>query len=257
MNCTDFNQELDDYLDGRLEAGRCERLLTHSLACRGCNTRLSLESLLRQRLRNLAPAPIPAGYATRVLRGAREATGADGERRQSDRRRQTTSWLNLGALAASVAVLAVLVLPEQQAAQLEAAPAIVAAVRPEATVAAVARPEPSREVTRESIRVVKVERGQTEPVKLVFRSPSALSGVTMELDLPAGIQLVGYPGRSRLSWQTNLLAGANVLELPVQVTGAGGVVTATVNLGGDRRSFSVLVQGAKARAEPAVTERAT
>jgi hypothetical protein len=80
-----------------------------------------------------------------------------------------------------------------------------------------------------------------QPVRLVFRSEDALAGVTIELNLPEGVELSGYPGQRHLVWQSDIQAGPNLLELPVQVHGSGGVLTATLNHGSERREFAVRV----------------
>jgi hypothetical protein len=85
-----------------------------------------------------------------------------------------------------------------------------------------------------------------EPVRLVFRSADALQGVTIELELPEGVELRGYPGQRQLVWQSDIQAGPNLLELPVEVRGGGGVLTATLNHGVERRQFSVRVVAAAA-----------
>jgi hypothetical protein len=86
-----------------------------------------------------------------------------------------------------------------------------------------------------------------QPVRLVFRSASALDDVTIELVLPEGVELDGYPGQRRLVWQSDLRAGSNLLELPVLVHGRGGVLTATLNHGAERRQFSARVVPAQPR----------
>lgn len=223
MNCTDFSHALDDFLDEGLDTSGRELVLSHSLSCRQCSQRLALASLLRLRLRHVAVPPAPEGYAQRVLAKARVSA----QPRQRPLR-QAASWFSAGALAASAALAALLF--NQQQPQV-ALPAPVQTVQTAPAVAA----------RSDLMRVVRIEPGQVQPVKLVFRSPGALSAVTLELSLPAGVELAGYPGRNRLSWKTDLRAGPNVLELPVQLQGSGGVLTATINLSGERRSFSVLV----------------
>lgn len=88
-----------------------------------------------------------------------------------------------------------------------------------------------------------------EPLRLVFRSESAVDGVTIELELPEGVELAGYPGQRSLVWQSDLVAGENLLELPVRATGEGGVVRATLNHDGERRQFAVRVLAATSAAE--------
>ena len=90
---------------------------------------------------------------------------------------------------------------------------------------------------------VDVAAAQVSPVRLLFRSPRALEGVNVELRLPAGVELQGHPGRQQLAWRTDLQAGANLLELPVIVqSGEGGMLTAELSLGQDRKQFTVLVK---------------
>ena len=83
-----------------------------------------------------------------------------------------------------------------------------------------------------------------EPLRLVFRSEDALQGVTIEIELPEGVELAGYPGQRQLVWTSDIQAGPNLLELPVEVRGDGGVLTATLNHGAERRRFSVRVVAA-------------
>ena len=89
--------------------------------------------------------------------------------------------------------------------------------------------------------------GGVQTVRLVFRSASALDDVTIELVLPEGVELDGYPGQRRLVWQSDLRAGSNLLELPMLVHGNGGVLTATLNHGAERRQFSARVVPADPR----------
>ena len=90
--------------------------------------------------------------------------------------------------------------------------------------------------------------GKAQEVRLMFTSPRTLSGVSVHLRLPEGVELVGYSGQRELSWEVDLQAGANALDLPmVMRSGIGGVITTDLSHGQDRRQFSVLVrsQGAQ------------
>jgi len=91
--------------------------------------------------------------------------------------------------------------------------------------------------------VALLEPGQVQSVRLMFTSPRAMTGVTVHLQLPAGVELAGFAGRSELRWQVDLQAGANALELPMIMQGLkGGVMTANFSHGQDRRQFTVLVR---------------
>src|SRR5262249_5145004 len=94
-----------------------------------------------------------------------------------------------------------------------------------------------------AMRVVTVPPDEGRPVRLGFTSPEALSGVTMHVGLPAGVEIAGYPGERELDWQTNLKQGANLLELPVVAHGSGGgILTASLSHGAEHRDFSVVVK---------------
>lgn len=93
---------------------------------------------------------------------------------------------------------------------------------------------------------VTLAQGVVSPVRLMFRAPHDLQGVEIHLQLPAGVELAGRPGRSELRWHADLQAGGNLLELPVIIQGGeGGVLTASVGLGQDRKQFVVLVKAKK------------
>jgi anti-sigma factor RsiW len=90
--------------------------------------------------------------------------------------------------------------------------------------------------------VVTVAGGSVQRLQLVFNSPGALSGVTLHVGLPEGVELAQYPGVRELTWQADLKPGPNLLALPVIVRGGGGTVLASVSLGEERRQFTVEVQ---------------
>jgi hypothetical protein len=227
MNCADFQLLLEDHLDGILDAEIEAELLAHAGACRSCAARREFDLRLLAALRSLPVPPPSAGFAERVLGKSRQtwpaaaATGSD--------KHSFVRQVAAGALAASVAV-ALGIWAIREPAPEQAAEPPVAVVQP-------------------------ASAGGAQPVRLVFRSASALSNVTIELGLPEGVELAGYPGQRQLVWQSDLRAGANLLELPVVLHGPGGVVTATLNLGAERRQFSVRVVSADSERSGAVPTR--
>lgn len=84
-----------------------------------------------------------------------------------------------------------------------------------------------------------------EPVRLLLRSERTLNEVTIEIELPEGVRVRGYGDQRRLSWQSSLLAGSNVLELPIVVDGAGGVLVARVSQGNEERELAVRLVAAQ------------
>lgn len=206
MNCEDFRELLDDEPDAERQA----RMFAHAADCPRCLERLEFESLLRRQLRTLPiPAPRP-GFAERVFANARRAHARSATARAPQRR--ALVW----AMAASLVLALGLWFAREPASDATGQAEIANAAADQAL--------------------------QIQPVRLLFRSETALSNVTIELGLPEGVELAGYPGQRQLSWQTDLQSGPNLLELPVLVRGSGGVLTATLNLGPERRQFTVRVQ---------------
>lgn len=216
MNCADFQLLLEDHLDGSVDAEIEADLLDHARSCTRCHARREFAARLQAALRSVPVPPPSAGFADRVLATAREAWPEDDANGRIGRR--FARQAGAGALAASLAIaLGIWAIPRDAPGPAAQPPV------------AVLQPAPA---------------GAVQPVRLVFRSASALDDVTIELGLPEGVELAGYPGQRLLVWQSDLQAGANLLELPVVVHGSGGVVTATLNHGSERRQFSVRVVSA-------------
>ena len=69
---------------------------------------------------------------------------------------------------------------------------------------------PSSEIPEVTLAIHEVT-----PVRLVFSAEDALQDARLSLQLPEGVELAGYGGRSELSWKTDLEPGRNVLRLPL------------------------------------------
>lgn len=106
-----------------------------------------------------------------------------------------------------------------------------------------AQPMPAAQPAVAEGKVVALVPGEARSVRLAFRSPRSLEDVTIHLQLPAGVELAGYPGRQSLRWQASFQRGANLLELPLIVhDGEGGILTATLDYGTSHKAFTVQVR---------------
>ncbi|HKJ70711.1 MAG TPA: zf-HC2 domain-containing protein [Gammaproteobacteria bacterium] len=205
MDCTRIRNRLDDYLDGQLEAAASTAVAGHLAECAECAERFREEEALRQALRDL-PVPPPSGD---LLAAAR---------READRRERGRRLWGAGGLGVAAALLLAVAVGLVQRA-----------------------PAPGGGASG-GLSVVAVAPGQTQRVNLVFNSRSRLEDVTLSVRLPAGVELAGHPGKRRITWQTNLEPGRNLLRLPVVVNGAGGVVHADLRYDDTRRSFGLEVR---------------
>ena len=76
----------------------------------------------------------------------------------------------------------------------------------------------------------------------VFYSAENLRGVTFTLELPSGVELVGYEEQRKIFWQGALNQGNNLLVLPVIVRNRdGGSLIARVRHGKRIKKFGLFL----------------
>lgn len=204
MQCTTFQQQLDDLLDGTLSAVEQAALQQHRQTCPLCRQRYEQALALQAALCRL-PVPEPSpDFASRVLE-------------RTHRRRDTApgNWFK-GAVAAGTLITALFAgyLAGNLSGSGETDGAITVTLAPQ----------------------------QIRTVQLAFHSKQALEGVRLTLQLPAQIEIDGFPGRRELSWQTNLAQGSNRLQLPLLVRDRdwqGGELIARLEHPSGRREFRI------------------
>lgn len=80
--------------------------------------------------------------------------------------------------------------------------------------------------------------GAEQRIAVAFESPRAYERVEFVVELPPGIELIGFPGQRSVRWEGRLAQGRSRLQLPLRVEpdAAGGrLVTRIVHDGGERR----------------------
>jgi anti-sigma factor RsiW len=207
MNCSAVLNLLEQRLDGALAPAVEQAVADHLNTCPTCHADWTAAEDLQSLLRDLPVAPARPGFADRVLARAHARVAASDDRAHTGRR---IGYGTRRALALAAGLLVVVA----------------------AWLGIQAQPD----------RLPSFAAGSGEPLRLVFRSESALQGVTIALDLPAGTALRGHPGERQIRWQSDLASGTNVLELPLIVDGPGGVLVATLAHAGVTRAFQVRVQ---------------
>lgn len=200
MQCRDFMLQLDDSLDGKLDARWWKSAEEHLARCPDCGRRYEHALAVQEAVRKLSPpAPHPTFVDQALSRAIRPAVGRAGY-----------AWRPvLGMALAASLVLGVAV-----------------------GVFLTARTEPVQTVT------LALERPET--VRLMFNSATPLKAATLSLALPENVELVGYGGRRELSWQTDLREGGNILRLPLVLRGATkDELVASLSHGGSSKTFRV------------------
>lgn len=182
MKCHDFENQLQDWLDGDLHPAQADRLRAHAEACPACAELARDYRALRRDLADLPAPELSPEQAQRLLAGARP------------RRR---AWPAAATTAAAAMVLAAVFLPFADWKR----------VGPAA-------------VTTETADIT-ISLHQPRTVRLALASQRRLENATLELELPPGVTLQGRPDQRVLRWQTDIAAGENRLSLPLVAHEAG------------------------------------
>ena len=186
MNCSQIESLLDDYIDASLESEAAASTTLHLLGCSDCEKAFQERRQTRLELKRLeVPAP-SAGFFDKAVAKAVEID-AEPSRRRSDQQVQPTARSIVGSLAAAVLVALLI-----GSIYLTDSPA-----------------------SDPGLPTISLDTGTVTPVKLAFSSEQALVNARFSIQLPVGVELVGYDGQSDLSWTTDLEPGTNVLRLPL------------------------------------------
>lgn len=194
MNCNAFEDRLDEFLEGALADYEHKAVALHLQRCAECQRRLARIQALRAALRNQpVPAPRP-GFFEHAL------TRAQGPRTA---RRAPWTYAVGAALAASLALW----------------------------IGFGGLPDMFRAPGAKPVGVT-IALHETHTVQLAFNAERDLPQATLSITLPAGVELRGFPGQHRVTWQTNIARGANVLSLPlIAVSASDGTLLARLTHG--------------------------
>jgi len=215
MQCEQILKQLDDYLDGELAQAERRHVDQHLPDCANCQTEYHLAEELLQQCRNQPAVKPRTGYEARML----SFLERDQYKQPSKPRlfapgfSAFSSWFTAGFGSAVAALLLVWFI-----------------------VFDVSAP------TQDNMPIMTVELPsmQSRKVDLVFNSPHSIHNAAMTIELPAGTELVGYPGRRILNWQTSLKQGSNRLSLPIIMRGKqGGTLLAKISHQGQTRTFKL------------------
>jgi len=209
MNCEHIQQRLDDYLDAELDLKEEAELHAHLDNCPACREQLRQVETLQANLKALPVPEMTPGFARRAV------DRAAGQLHEPRHRRSAFVAGFGSAMVAGVAMLLVVggLLPGGSATSTS----------------------PFQEVA------ISVSAPQT--VNLAFDVSHAIQDATLSIQLPDNVELVGFPGKHRLTWQTSLTQGRNILPLPLQGSAqSDGELTATIKHDGKQKSVRIRVK---------------
>jgi len=210
MECRDFALQLDDWLDGRLDAVRQKSIQEHLGRCPSCRRQHEHVVVVQEAVRALTPPDSHPGFVDQaLLRATRSPVGVG---IAHPARRAVLGMALAATLVLSVGLGVFLAM--------RAAP----------------------------VQAVALTIEQPETVRLMFNSATPLKAATLSLALPENVELVGYGDRRELSWQTDLREGGNLLQLPLIARGTTkGELVAQVSHGGSGKTFRLKIEVDNAR----------
>ena len=186
MNCTDIDSHIDGFLDRALSKLETRAFEQHVSGCAECSSRVDAEKMLRSKLHSLPVPPPSPDFRNRVLARVRHEYANES---------QNHYGMTFAAGFASIAVFAL-------------------------ALWFMAGIQPADPVT-DNLQVIPVAINQSQSVRLIFHADSEIRQAELSIHLPDNVRLVGYPGRDRLTWQTSLHKGQNILTLPVMTSTEG------------------------------------
>jgi len=182
MNCQDFQAQLDEYLAGELPPNATDAAGVHLHDCAVCQRRLARMQAMRAALRSQPVPPPRSGFFEQALRKA-----------QHPARSRVLRWPRLVGAAMAAGLAAWIGFSGWLA--------------------------PSSKPAHE-LNGVTIALHETRTVKLSFNAERELTGATLHIRLPEGVELRGFPGQREIHWRTDLARGVNMLSLPLTAVAA-------------------------------------
>lgn len=191
MNCRKALEYRDDYIDGYLSQEEKVAVREHLDSCQQCHDAFKRDEDMLQALRALpVPAPSP-GFAQRSLQHA-----------QSSGRWQiqkSLAPLLSAAMAACLVLWLVTGLPRMSY-------------------------HPAPELPTAQV-IIKIN--EQKIINVVVNAPRDLLDAHVTIQLPEQVEMVGFPGKSKIEWKTDLRKGKNLLSLPIVAKSTGNVELVT------------------------------
>jgi len=209
MKCEHINQAIDDFLEQNLNRQDLVDFKNHVSECQACADKLELSRVLAAGLRQLPVAQPSAGFRQRVFAQVRSQYKTE--------HRQGYGYTRFAAGFASALVVSLAIW------------FVTNLYVPDTLV--------------DQPQMISVAMHQTQNVRLSFDAQRNFQQVQLSIDLPANIELDGFPGQKTLSWQTSLVKGQNILTLPVFATAYGqGELQAQLRYGDKLETFRILLK---------------
>ena len=248
INCTDFQNQIDDYSRGDLSPEVMAGSEAHLASCSECTRAIDGHNSLLVSLKAMPIVGPSEGFAIRALRIATESEAVG----QNVGHHRRGFMVGFGSAAAAALALWVVVgvFPQQMPGTNGGSEM--------AKVEAVNNVETNAD---ERVPEFSIALNEQRDIKLAFFSSEDLKGATITLQMPENIALVGYKGQRKLTWETNLAKGDNTLRLPIIATSVatsatGGQLVAHIEYMGKVKTLKVNLSVGAANVAPGLSGNA-
>ncbi|MCW8929046.1 MAG: zf-HC2 domain-containing protein [Gammaproteobacteria bacterium] len=202
MNCEQFEQFLNEQLDGNLSDDIEQIFQEHMNQCSDCQNHYSKAIALKAALETYPVLEPDEQYEVRMLSVLKQ-----------DKTRSEPHWVASlvgGALAASIMMWIFFV--------------------------------PTSDINEMGLEQISVTLPyqQRKDVQLVFKSPVEINEANFTIVLPDNVEIYGRPGIRELSWKGQIISGNNRLKLPLVAQGnVEGELTAKLTSGENSKIFVI------------------
>ena len=261
MNCTDFQNLIDDYSRADLSLELMADAEIHLASCSECTKYIDEYNNLMACLKAMPVTGPSEAFAERVLRVAihhgkdhgEDKTTSHGSVEQNTHHHHRRGFVvGFGSAAAAALALWVVagVFPQQIPLQTGVPRLASVESNVEANIGS---------SIKTSIPEFSIALNEQRDIKLAFFSSEDLKGATITLQMPEAIALVGYEGQRKLVWKTNLARGDNTLRLPIIATSvaanaSAGQLVAHIEYKGKVRTLKVNLAIDEARSAPDLSD---
>ncbi len=216
MNCQHIHTQLDDFLDGQLNAEQQQQFQAHLTSCSSCHESVTEAQTVQSALTELPTPAMRPGFAQQAMQ---RTVGKRHQRR----------GVAIGFSSALMAGLALFVVSGGLLPTLN---------------------------STTSLPDVAISVQSVQTINLAFDSVNYVESATLTIALPDHIEFVGYPGLKQLTWQTSLKQGRNVLPLPIKALNQNNaVLQASIEINGKTKSFQTPIHVNKHRQPQASNNR--
>jgi len=250
MKCDELQQRLDDYLEGDLDTILVFMLEQHITLCKNCASTVSFARSVQSELKQMQSPKLSDEFIDSAFRNVRSSYPENRTENQiqslfSNVKLQTGFVTAIAAGFALWAVLSTFILPGFDSSPTVNNADIIASLNQ------TIKSEPTTIISS-----LKLKLDESKVVRIAIDTPDSFENVTFSVLLPKHIELKGHKNKRKISWQSKLAKGNNILRIPLTAVSYGqGELIARVTHNGKVKTFKLFLESNKLDSQKIDTER--